>query len=208
MRTILCFGDSLTWGYNPVDASRYPPEQRWPRILEAELGGAARIVEEGLNSRTAATDDPVRPSRNGLAALPMLLESHAPLDLVILMLGSNDCMPRYRLSAGDIAQGMVGLIRAVQQSQAGPGSTAPGTLLIAPPPMGSLSPFLSLAYQGGEAVSARLAEAYAVVAATFGCAFLDAGKAVSVSPADGVHLDPDGHRALALAVKDAVAPLL
>jgi lysophospholipase L1-like esterase len=89
MKTILCYGDSLTWGYNPADATRYPFEQRWPGVLQAELGSEVRVIEEALNGRTAATDSWVQPNRNGRAMLGPLLESHAPLDWVIVMLGTT-----------------------------------------------------------------------------------------------------------------------
>jgi len=201
-KSILCYGDSITWGYNPKDGSRLPPEDRWPRVLEAELQGRARVVEEGLNGRTVATDEPSRPYRNGLALLPPLLEAHAPLDAVIIMLGTNDSAPCYGLSAGRIAMNCAGLIRAVQ---AAPSGAACKLLLIAPPPLGALSPEMALLYAGGEAVSRGLADAYATVAARFNCLFLDAGKVAEASKIDGVHLDPPEQRKLALAVRDVVA---
>jgi lysophospholipase L1-like esterase len=88
MKTVMCYGDSLTWGYNPSDGTRYPFEQRWPGVLQHELGGGVRVVEEALSGRTAATDSWVLPDRNGRAMLGPLLESHALLDWVILMLGA------------------------------------------------------------------------------------------------------------------------
>jgi lysophospholipase L1-like esterase len=208
MKSILCFGDSITWGYNPDDASRFPPQQRWPRILEEALNGRARIVEEGLNGRTLATDDSIRPDRSGLRMLPFLLESHAPLDLVIIMLGSNDCAPCYRLTLGEIALGCASLIRTVKASLAGPGGAAPRTLLIAPPKIETLNPLLALFYAGGEAMSERLGESFRLVADSMDSAFLDASDIVNASPADGVHLDPAGQRKLALAVKDRIVALL
>jgi len=205
MKSILCYGDSITWGYNPKDGSRLPPEHRWPRILETELQGRARVVEEALNGRTAATDDPAHPYRNGLSMLPPLLEAHAPLDAVIIMLGTNDSAPCYGLSAGRIAMNCAGLIRAVQ---AGPTGAAPNLLLIAPPLLGALNAEMALFYAGGEAVSRGLAEAYATIAAGFNCLFLDAAKVTEASKIDGVHLDPPEQRKLALAVKDVIGALL
>ncbi len=208
MTSILCFGDSITWGYNPNDASRYPPDQRWPRILEQELAGRARIVEEGLNGRTIATEDPIRPDRSGLAKLPFLLESHAPLDLVIIMLGTNDCAPCYHLTKGEIFLGCSCLITTVQKSRAGPDYTPPKTVLIAPPPLGKLNPLLGLFYAGGEPLSRKLAETYRLVANSSDTTFLDAGSIVQASPIDGVHLEPPAQRKLALAISALVPPLL
>jgi len=207
-KSILCYGDSITWGYNPKDASRLPPGERWPRILEDELGGRARVIEEALNGRTVATDEPSRACRNGLAMLPPLLEAHAPLDVVIIMLGTNDCAPCYGLTSGRIAMNCAGLIRAVQSSMAGPGEARPELLLIAPPPLGALSPEMALLYAGGEAVSRGLAAAYATVAARFNCLFLDAAKVAEASKIDGVHLDAPEQHKLALAVRRMVEPIL
>jgi len=207
-KCILCFGDSLTWGFNPEDGTRFPPEDRWPRALESALQGRATVIEEGLNGRTIATEEPSRPNRNGLTMLPPLLETHTPLDVVVFMLGTNDSAPSYSLSAGKIAINSTALIRAVHASLAGPGGAAPKIVLIAPPPIGSLSPEMALMYSGGQTNSRGLASAYRSVADRFGTAFFDAAEAVKVSTADGVHLDAAGQRALGLAVSKIIAPLL
>jgi lysophospholipase L1-like esterase len=207
-KTILCFGDSITWGYNPSDSTRYPPEDRWPRALEAALQGRVRVIEEGLNARTVATDDPARPFRNGLAMLPPLLESHAPLDVVAIMLGTNDSAPCYGLTAGRIGINLMAMVRAVNASQAAKDGTAPKMVLIAPPPLGSLNAEMSLMYSGGQGTSRGLAAAYETVAKRFGVAFLDAGEVVKVSAVDGVHLDAESQRTLGAAIGKVVEPLL
>lgn len=207
-KSILCFGDSITWGYNPKDGTRFAREDRWPCALEDALQGSARVIEEGLNGRTIATDDPARAYRNGMAMLPPLLEAHAPLDVVAIMLGTNDSAPCYGLNAGRIAMNATAMVRAVGACQAGPGGVAPKMLLIAPPTLGSLSPEMALLYSGGQGTSRGLAAAYRTVANRFGVAFFDAGEAVQVSAADGVHLDPEGQRALGLALGKIVETLL
>ena len=87
-RWILCFGDSLTWGWiaTPEGAptTRYPYSERWTGVMAAALGSGYEIIEEGLNARTTSIDDPVDPRLNGAAYLPTALASHLPLDLVIL----------------------------------------------------------------------------------------------------------------------------
>lgn len=208
MTSILCFGDSITWGYNPKDGTRFRSGDRWPRVLETALQGRSRVIEEALNGRTVATDDPARPFRNGLSMFPPLLEAHAPLDLVIVMLGTNDSAPCYGLTAGRIAFNCTALVRAVNASLAGPGGTTPKMMLIAPPPLGSLSPEMSLLYSGGQTTSRGLADAYRTVADRFGLAFLDAGVVTKVSAVDGVHLDPEGQHALGQAAAGLAAPLL
>lgn len=207
-KTILCFGDSITWGFNPKDGTRFAPEDRWPRALEAALQGRARVVDEALNGRTIATDDPAHLYRNGMAMFPPLLETHAPLDVVVVMLGTNDCAPCYGLSAGRIAMNSMALIEAVNASQSGHGRTTPKMVLIAPPPLGSLNPEMALMYSGGQGTSRGLAAAYETVAKSYDIAFFDAGEVVKVSAVDGVHLDPEAQRTLGVAVSKVVEPLL
>jgi len=119
MKTVLCYGDSITWGYNPVDGSRFPFEQRLPGVLQAALGSSYRVIEEGLSGRTVATDSWILPHRDGRSMLGPLLESHAPLDWVIILLGTNDCGPTYRRDVGEIAFGCATLLWTVQKSSAG-----------------------------------------------------------------------------------------
>jgi lysophospholipase L1-like esterase len=208
MKSVLCFGDSLTWGYDPRSGTRYPFEERWPGILQGEFQGKARIIEEALDGRTVATDSWLLPDRSGRAMLAPLLETHAPLDVVIIMLGTNDCGPSYKLTAAEIAFGCVSLIWIVRKSQSGPGGSSPEILLVAPPTLGKLSPLMSLFFAGGESVSQALPGMFRTVAESNGCHFLDASEVVTASEADGVHLDPPEHRTLALAIRDVLAPLL
>jgi lysophospholipase L1-like esterase len=208
MKTILCYGDSLTWGYDPRDGTRYPFDQRWPGALEQELGSGFRVIEEALSGRTTVADSPLLSNRSGLKMLEPLLESHAPIDLCILMLGTNDAASGYRLSASDVACGCLALIWAIEKSQAGPAGSAPEILLIAPPLLGMLSGTTGLFYKGGEKTVRALPKAYKTVADSSGCHFLDASKYVKPSKIDGVHLDPEAHRILAMEIKKIVAPIL
>ena len=99
LKNILCFGDSNTWGYAPVTGERYPGHVRWTGVLQSCLGDDYFVIEEGLNGRTTVHNEPLRPHRNGASLLPVLLESHSPLDLVIVMLGTNDLKACFRQSA-------------------------------------------------------------------------------------------------------------
>lgn len=204
MKTILCYGDSVTWGFNPTDGSRFPFEQRWPGILQGALGSGYRVIEEGLSGRTVATDSWVLPNRDGRSMLGPILESHAPLDWVIILLGTNDCGPSLGRSVGDIAFGCATLLWIVQKSFAGPGGTAPKMLLVSPPPFGKFSPFMDLFFRGGEATSRGLAAAYATVAKECGALFFDAASALPPGPVDGVHPDANGQHLLGEAMAKIV----
>ncbi len=208
-KSILCFGDSITWGYNPKDGTRFAPEDRWPRALEAALQGRARVIEEGLNARTVATDDPARPFRNGLSDAASAGRSHAPLDVVVTMLGTNDSAPCYGLTAGGIAISSMAMVRAILASQSGPDGGPPKMVLMAPPTLGSAqSREWHLMYSGGQGTSRGLSAAYRTVANRFGIGFFDAGDVVRVSADDGVHLDTEDQRALGVAVGKVVEAML
>ena len=205
MKTVLCYGDSITWGRNPADGTRFPFDQRWPGVLQANLGTEYRIVEEGLGGRTVATESLLMPHRDGRAMLGPILESHAPLDWVIIMLGTNDCAPTYHLSVGDIAFGVTTMLWGIAKSAAGPTGAVPQVLLVSPPHLGRFSPFMELFFRGAEDTSQALASAYATVAEACSAHFFDAATVVPPSPVDGVHPDANGHRQLGDAIATIVA---
>jgi lysophospholipase L1-like esterase len=199
MKTILCYGDSNTWGYEPATGKRYPEDVRWPGVLARELGEGFRVIEEALNGRTTVRDDPVEEYKNGKDYLRPCLESHAPLDLVIIALGVNDLKARLFASASDAADGAGVLVKIAQQSGAGPDGSRPPVLLVAPPPVGVLTE-LALVFAGAEEKSREFSRQYRRVAKKYGCALLDAGEVVRASDRDGIHLEADEHRRLGEAV--------
>jgi lysophospholipase L1-like esterase len=206
VKTILCYGDSNTWGYNPASGGRHPRDVRWPGVLRRELGEGYLVIEEGLNGRTTVWDDPIEGHKNGKSYLPPCLETHRPLDLVIILLGTNDLKMRFSVSAFDIANGAGALVKIVQKSETGRGGSAPQVLLMAPPPVGKLTAFAEM-FEGAEAKSQRLAEHYERVAQERGCAFLDTGRVMVSSDLDGIHLEASEHAKLGVAVAARVREL-
>jgi lysophospholipase L1-like esterase len=201
---ILCFGDSNTWGYAPVSADRYPAGVRWTGVMTELLGDRFSIIEEGQNGRTTVWDDPLEGGhKNGLTYLTACLESHHPIDLVILMLGTNDLKARFSLTALDIALGAERLVQTIQQSGWGPRGNAPAILLAAPPPVDPKDDLAEM-FSGSKEKSVGLAQRYAEVAARCGCGLLDVGKIVAVDPRDGIHYSREAHRALGLAMASRV----
>ncbi len=210
MREILCFGDSNTWGYSPHTFDRYPREVRWTGVLLRELGPDYHVIEEGLNGRTTVWDDPIEgvgSSKNGRAYLIPCLESHKPLDLVIIKLGTNDLKHRFSVTATDVANSAGALVDIVKASLAGRGTGSPAVLLIAPPPLGRMTDFAEM-FQGGAEKSREFSAQFRRVAQEKGCAFLDAGQVLACSEADGLHYDSEGHKALGVAVAGKVRELL
>jgi lysophospholipase L1-like esterase len=208
MKTILCFGDSNTWGYDAASGGRFPPEVRWPGVVRRELGAPFHVIEEGLNSRTTVWDDPIDgEGKNGRVYLMPCLDSHAPLDLVVILLGTNDLKKRFSLSAYDIAGGAEVLVKTVLASTAGPGGAAPRLLLLAPPPVGRLSDFAEM-FEGAEAKSRRLGARYRQIAELHGCKFLDTAEVIVSWDLDGIHFAPEEHGKLGRAVAAAVRRIL
>lgn len=212
-RALLCFGDSNTWGCPPDGSGRYPRSVRWPGVLAAELGSAWHVVEAGLNGRTTVFEDPLG-DKNGMRHLGPVLESAAPVDVVVLLLGTNDLKTRFSASAYEIAEGAGRLVDHVLRSTAGPLGTAPAVLLVAPPPLaapaawgwpdpGSFEGFLE-GWRDGRERSLGFARHYARVARGRGVGFLDAGAHVTTSEADGIHWEADAHATLGRAVAAAL----
>ena len=102
-KRILCFGDSNTWGYCADDASRFDEDVRWTGLLAKMLGDGYTVIEEGQNGRTTVWDDPVENRLAGLTYLWPCMESHAPFDLIIIMLGTNDTKTYFSMTAQNIA---------------------------------------------------------------------------------------------------------
>lgn len=210
-RTILVYGDSNSHGTAPMptllDMRRFAPDERWPGVMAAELGDGFRVIEEALPGRTTVHPDPVSGvHKNGLAVLPAVLESHAPLDLVILMLGTNDLKARFALPPVEIAVGAEQLMRHVRQGFCGPEGRAPALLVVCPPPVEEAG-CLAEIFEGGAAKSRRLAPYYADAAARWGAAFFDAGNVIGPSPVDGVHFEAADHLRLGKAIAAVVAGL-
>jgi lysophospholipase L1-like esterase len=206
-KTILCYGDSNTWGWNPATQSRYARHERWTGVLRQELGEGYLIVEEGLNGRTTVWDDPIEGYKNGKEYLIPCLETHKPIDLVIVMLGTNDLKMRFSLPACDIASGAGVLVDMVAKSATGPEESAPPVLLVAPPPLGELSEFAEV-FEGGPVKSSQLSRHFGLVAEEQGCELLDASTVVVTSDVDGVHFDLSEHRKLGEAIAARVKQML
>ena len=204
---VLAFGDSNTHGTLPLSdwatRDRLDHADRWTALLAERTG--LHVIAEGHPGRTTVHDDPIEGAhKNGLAALPVALETHRPVDLVIVMLGTNDCKPRFAVGPVDIARSVDRLLGVIATSGAGPDGAAPDVLVVAPVPLIEAG-LLAEIFAGGSAKSQALAKHLAEVAAARGAWFLDAGLHAEVSPIDGVHLTAEGHAAIADALAQLVA---
>ena len=209
-KTILCYGDSLTWGYNAEGPGRHAPEDRWPNVLQAALGGGAAVIAEGLNGRTTAFDDHLAAAnRNGAAVLPTLLSTHAPLDLVIILLGTNDMKPFICGHAIGARQGVQRLVEIVRGHAYPLDEAAPEILIVAPPALRETAdPDFAAMFGSGIEESKMLASFYSDLADLQACGFFDAGSVAKTTPIDGVHLDADNTRAIGRGLEPIVRVML
>ena len=211
MLQILVYGDSLSWGIIPNTRRRLTFAQRWPGVMErslVEAGHEIRVIEDCLNGRRTAWDDPFKPGRNALDGIEQRMEMHSPLALVILMLGVNDFQSVHQHSAWHSGQGLAAVIRAMRRAPIEPGMPVPPILVVAPPPITTpVGRPLWEKFEGAPARCDGAADVYRAIAAELECQFFDAGRVVSTSPIDGIHLDADQHERLGHALATVVAGL-
>lgn len=209
MKTILCYGDSNTFGLMPDLKNRYPYPVRWTGILQRELGDGYRVIEEGLGGRTTVWDDPVEEHKNGKTYLLPCLESHRPIDLVILMLGTNDLKERFHVSSFDIGQSVGNLLKCILHSESGPDFAAPEILLVCPVPIKDRgNTDLQRMMGEGYRKSLELDGYLKPLAEEMGVAYLNPGDRVAVSQEDGIHYTVEGHARMAELVKEEVLRIL
>lgn len=214
---VLCFGDSNTHGYcaDPADCAdggiRFTEEQRWTRLLQNALGQDYLVIEEGLSGRTTCFDDPIHEGLNALDYIYPCLKSHEAIDLLIIMLGTNDCKDRFYASAACIGLGMARLVKKAKDTDCWGGKN-PNILVIAPPPIGEgmlTSPVAATMGQLCVEKSRQLAGSYREQCALLNAAFLDAGAiGCEFNTVDFMHLTSKGHAALAQKLSTLVPQLL
>lgn len=204
MLNILFYGDSNTWGYDPETSLRFPYENRWTTVCAKLLGEEYNCIPEGMNGRTTAFDDPMKGARNGLTGLDYALQAHKPLDLMVVMLGTNDL--KYT-DADGVAEGMEKLIRNILSADerfplSSPVFTGPERRILL------VSPVLLGEHVGKKEndleESRRLAELYREIAERCSLHFMDADSYAEASEMDGVHLGREGHESLGRAMAEQI----
>lgn len=212
-KKIVCFGDSNTYGYDPVTGGRFDSDTRWPGILKNELGDQYEIFEEGQNGRTIANDDPWEGgTKCGMDYVLPMLETKRP-DLLIIMLGTNDLKIKFNLPAGDIAGSLMTMLTKIRGYCENYISCPDMKILVIAPPAMS-EPFEESYFAeffsstGSVKRSRELAKWYKLVAEQFKCDFLNTTDQIEAGKADHLHLDPEGHKKLAMLVKDKIREIL
>lgn len=206
MKKILCFGDSNTYGYRPENGARYDKSIRWTGRLQRLLGEDYEVIEEGLCGRTSVFEDDRIKGRKGIDSVEEIVKEHNPIDLLVVMLGTNDCKTKYHASAKEIAAGVEQLILKAKQSA----SKDTKILLVSPILLGK-----GVGEEGydiefdeaSEQVSLKLGEEYQKIAGQNGYAFLNAADYAKPSETDREHLDVQGHEKLSIAIYQKIKEL-
>lgn len=212
MPQLLTFGDSNTHGTPPIvtrgEYNRFDAATRWPTLTQAALGPKWELAEEGLPGRTAQFNDPVMGDiMNGVSGLHIALQSHGRLDVMTLMLGTNDVKYRFGATPETVAGGIAGLLDIALSLDMQTRHNGFKILLICPPPVQERGVLMGEFY-GGAAKSRALPPIYQALATARGIGYLDAGLHIETSPLDGVHFDEAAHRTLANAVAEAISALI
>jgi len=207
MFEVLCYGDSNTWGADPATSTRFDREIRWPGVLQEALGAGYHVIEEGLGGRTTVWEDPVEGHKNGKEYLIPCLWTHAPLDLVIIMLGTNDLKKKFSATAQDIAAGAGILVDIVNKSGTVKNPKTPKVLLMVPPPLGNLNGNEEM-FEGGREKSRKFSQHFKTIADMYSCELFDTSTVIKSSDIDGIHLDKEAHQQLGKAVAMEVKRIL
>lgn len=207
-KTLLCYGDSNTWGADPETGLRLAADKRWPGIVQKTLGEEFYVIEEGLNGRTTIYDDPEKTWKNGKTYLYPCLNTHKPLDLVILMLGTNDVKTTYNVKAENIGAGIEELVKIVKSAEVGRIGSDLKILLIAPPLIKDVAKQEDNRMHEAPEKSKLFASKYREIAEKYKCNFMDASEIIESSDIDGYHLDKDAHRKLGGVVAAKVREIL
>ena len=218
MKTIVCYGDSNTWGYMPqrerpstTAENRFPWGVRWTSQLQIALGADWHIVEAGVNGRTSVFEAPFEAHRNGAQHIDACLMAACPVDLVILMLGTNDVKPYYAQNVYGICQGIRSLAERIQNSHCGLMDNAPKLLLVAPIRLNDAyrSGWLGAEF-GPDAVarSAAVSRGIEAIAAELHAFYLNASEYIEADCADGIHMNAEGHARMADLILDRVRDIL
>jgi lysophospholipase L1-like esterase len=209
-RRIVCFGDSNTWGYDAKTMERFPEGVRWTSLLAEWLGEEFQVVEEGLPGRTSVVEDPLLEGVNGYTYIHPCIMSHAPIELVIIMLGTNDTKERFNLTAFNIAQGIARLSLKAKNTSAGIKGKSPNVLVIAPPPIGKEYDGIVGKSMGRDCdrKSEELPMYLKELIGIQGTEFLNTNGLVSMNTIDYMHLDEKGHNLLATLVYEKIKSIL
>lgn len=203
IKNVLCFGDSNTWGLNPVTGKRFDENTRWTSLLNKHLGWGFNVIEAGQPNRTLVHNPPFDGVLNGVSYLKPYLDKH-DLDFIIIALGTNDLKKRFNLTPTLIADGLNDLINSIHiYYQQGSTLKSP-IIIIASPPKIRITEQYSRIYEEADTKATKLSSAFKSVAANNKCAFIDLNSFINISDGDGIHFDDIQHLSIGFKIAQLV----
>lgn len=200
MKTILCFGDSNTRGYDAINDCRFPLDVRYPGVLQNILGSEYHVIEEGLDGRTTMMNRQIDTFRNANYYIHPCICAHKPIDYMIIMLGTNDCLNIFDLTAEDIARGMDSLMKQIHDYTMLHQGYIPKIILAVPAsidPDYSKSSSASQLNKDSVRKSQELSKYYNIIADKYNCIFFDSNDYIKTLLPDAVHISAESHKILA-----------
>lgn len=207
-KRILCFGDSLTYGSDHVNNTRLDVSRRWTGVVQKMLGEKYEIIEEGLGGRTTELDDPNREGRNGLLYFKGSVASHVPLDLVVILIGTNDLKKKFDRTPQQIASSFEKYKEAIKLACDKWGFKYPKVLLVAPPLVYEANTPKDWGFAGAGEKSKQLAQAYKNIADRLGFEFLNLAPIAKPSEFDGTHLEDKENAKVADAIYTKIVQII
>ena len=195
-KRVLCYGDSLTYGHDPETNTRLDINKRWTGVLQSLLGNNYEIIEEGLGGRTTNLEDPNSPHKNGLIYFPSFLMSHFPLDIIIILLGTNNLKGRFSQNPSQIAESLLEYVKHINDLSVSEETSIPKLIIAAPPLVIEKFVPQDWDFQGGEIKSKQLATEYLKITQKVKAEFINLSD-IYPSQKDGVHLNEKGNKMLA-----------
>ena len=193
MKTIICYGDSNTFGHNPINGSRFDENTRWTGLLQKNLGAKYNVINEGMCSRTGFTDNRKGFQYSAQRHFPKIISKFDNIDFLILAIGTNDLMFQYDISFGTIEKGLENLI-----NQAKPKANK---IIIIPPAILNekiLEGYFSSLFDKTSVIKSRkIVRIYRTLAGIYDCIFWDINKFTKPSDIDGLHYDKNSHKIIA-----------
>lgn len=210
MKHILCYGDSNTFGTDPIHGGRHPDDVRWTGVLQNLLGSDYRVIEEGCGGRTTVFEDEISYGRNGLKMLIPIIASHNPLDLIVVMLGTNDLKKRFQVTSWDLGRAMEQIVDTIRSFPFAPSYPDPEILIVSPVLIktGISDSIYGCFTEEASAMSRCFRPEYEAVARQKNCHFFDAASVAEASEKDRLHMTAENHRKLAAALAKEIQKLL
>jgi len=211
MQQIFLYSDSVSWGVIPNTRERFTFDKRWTGICEIDLnskGYKTRFIEDCLNGRRTAWEDPKKSGRNGLIGISQKIETYSPLALIVIFLGTNDFQAIHHVTSEHSAQGLSTLITKIKNSPIEPTLSIPEILVVVPPLVLNPTGILSNKFRGSKRKCKNLSIELKKVAKEEKCHFFDSNSVISASKLDGVHLDEDQHEILGFTMSEVIEGIL